>query len=258
MNACSHNREEARVKTILVDDSPFMLKILAQLLQEAGNFDLIGTASNGCQALRYVSSLSPELVLMDVNMPHLNGIEATRYIKQREHPPKIIITTSDDSAAAKAMAQEAGADGFVKKDGNLRQQMIDVLQELFGPDRVKQTQTRCTSHEKPLVKDVGIKPADLPLVISPVQAASQATESNTTNLSGKRTVPGCAGVGTNRAHRQALGTKRDPSIPPTPRATVRFLTDLGTGKPGHCSIYHKRKSKAMDGKLNANFAQTKL
>jgi len=136
MNTCHKRKAEplnTRVRTLVVDDSPFMLKILAQILQEAGKFDLIGTASNGCQALRYVSTLSPDLVLMDVHMPRLNGIEATRYIKKREHPPIVIITTSDDGAAAKAMTEEAGADGFVTKDGNLRRQMIDALQKLFGP-----------------------------------------------------------------------------------------------------------------------------
>ena len=136
MNTRARKREElsnTRVRTLVVDDSPFVLKILAELLEEAGKFELIGTASNGCQALRYVATLSPDLVLMDVHMPHLNGIEATRYIKQREHPPTVIITTLDDNAAAKAMAEEAGADGFISKDANFRQHMIDVLRKLFGP-----------------------------------------------------------------------------------------------------------------------------
>jgi DNA-binding NarL/FixJ family response regulator len=116
----------------VVDDSPFILKILAQILEEAGNFDLVGTATDGCQALHYVSKLSPELVLMDVHMPRLNGIQTTRYIKQRGHPPAIIIVTSDDSAVTKATAEEAGADAFVSKDGNLRQHMMGALQDLFG------------------------------------------------------------------------------------------------------------------------------
>jgi CheY-like chemotaxis protein len=136
-----------RVRTLVVDDSPFMLKILAQILEEAGNFDLVGTATNGCQALRYVSMLSPELVLMDVHMPRLNGIQATRYIKQREHPPAIIIVTSDDSAITKATAEEAGADAFVSKDGNLRQQLMDVLQDLFGPNGARRAKKSNTVNE---------------------------------------------------------------------------------------------------------------
>ena len=138
---------DTRVRTLVVDDSPFMLKILAQILKEAGKFDLIGTASNGCQALRYVSMLSPELVLMDVHMPRLNGIQATRYIKQREHSPIVILVTSDDSPVTKATAAEAGADGFVIKQGNLRHRLIGALQDLFKRNGARRAKTRNTANE---------------------------------------------------------------------------------------------------------------
>lgn len=141
MNTHPRNRAKAlsqtRVTTLVADDSPFMLKTLSQILKRVGNFDLVGTATDGSQALRYVSMLSPELVLMDVHMPRFNGIQATRCIKEREHPPVVIIITSDDSSAAKEMAEEAGADGFVIKDGNLRPRLIDALQDVFGPGCVR-------------------------------------------------------------------------------------------------------------------------
>jgi CheY-like chemotaxis protein len=121
-----------RIRTLVVDDSPFMLKILAQTLEEAGDFDLVGTASNGHQALSYASTLSPELVLMDIHMPHVNGIQATRCIKHGQHPPVIIITTSDDRSTAKAMASQAGADAFLCKNGNIRRDLIGALRKLFG------------------------------------------------------------------------------------------------------------------------------
>jgi len=110
-----------------------MLKTLSQILERAGNFDLVGTATDGCQALRDVSMLTPELVLMDVHMERFNGIQATRYIKQGEHPPVVIIITSDDSSVARATAELAGADAFVSKEGNLRHQLMGALQNLFGP-----------------------------------------------------------------------------------------------------------------------------
>ena len=117
----------------MVDDSPMMLKTLAQILEQAGNFDLVGTATNGCQALRHVSELSPELVVMDVNMPQLNGLQATDYIKHRECPPTVIIVTSDDSAATRSMAEKAGADGVVVKQGDLGLRLMGTLHKLFGP-----------------------------------------------------------------------------------------------------------------------------
>lgn len=121
-----------RVTTLVVDDSPFVLKTLSQILERTDNFDLVGTAMDASQALRYVSILSPRLVLMDVHMPHLNGIQATRYIKKSEHPPVVIMITSDDSLTAREMANQAGADAFISKDGNLRCELMSALQNLFG------------------------------------------------------------------------------------------------------------------------------
>jgi len=137
MDTCAVNLAETspktRVRTLVVDDSPFMLEILAEIVEEAGDFDLVGTATDGCQALRQVADLSPELVLMDVQMPHLTGIEATRYMKQRQHPPVVLIVTSDDNPETKAMAETAGADGFFIKPDKLRNRLLATLQNLFRP-----------------------------------------------------------------------------------------------------------------------------
>ena len=122
-----------RVRTVVVDDSPLMLKILAQILEEAGGFDLVGSATNAYQALRHVSALSPELVLMDIRMPGLSGIEATRCMKQSEHAPVVILISSDSTAGTKSLAEQAGADGFVSKEANFRHLLISALKKLFGP-----------------------------------------------------------------------------------------------------------------------------
>ena len=121
------------IRTLIVDDSPAILKLVALILKRVGNFDLVGSATNGSQALKYVCALSPELVLMDVHMPGLSGIEATRYLKQREQPPVVILITSDDDPLTRSKAEEAGAHGFVIKDGNLRNSLMAVLRDIFGP-----------------------------------------------------------------------------------------------------------------------------
>ncbi len=132
---------DSGVRTLVVDDSPFMLKALSQILGEAGAFDVVGTATDGCQALRSVAMLAPELVLMDVQMPRLNGIQATRCIKQREHAPVVVLVTADESPVTKTTAAEAGADGFVIKRRNLRHHLIDLLQDLFGANGARRTKT---------------------------------------------------------------------------------------------------------------------
>jgi len=121
-----------RIRTLVVNDSPLMLKTLAKILKQTANFDLVGTATNGCQTLRQVSALSPDLVLMDVHLPCLNGIQATQCIKQGEHPPVVVIISSDNRPVTKAMADKAGSDGFLSKEWDLQHRLLRLLEDLFG------------------------------------------------------------------------------------------------------------------------------
>jgi len=123
------------IRTLAVDDSPYMLKTYALILAAESNFTLVGTATDGRQALTAVLTLQPELVLMDIRMPHMNGIEATRYLKRFRHPPAVIIVTSDDSPASLQLAKTAGADGIVSKNGDLRKDLRAVLQRLLNAQR---------------------------------------------------------------------------------------------------------------------------
>ena len=123
----------------MVDDSTYMLKTYALILAAESNFTLVGTATDGRQALTSVLTLQPELVLMDIHMPHMNGIEATRYLKRFRHPPAIIIVTSDDSPASLQLARTAGADGIVSKNGDLRRDLHAALQRWLKAQRGEDT-----------------------------------------------------------------------------------------------------------------------
>src|SRR6267143_172395 len=120
------------VRTLIADDSPFMLKALSKILSLEGIFTLVATATDGSQAVRHALTIKPELILMDVHMPHLNGVEATRYIKQFKNPPLVIIVTSDDSPGSRVLAKRAGADGFVTKTGQLQAQLKVIFRQLFS------------------------------------------------------------------------------------------------------------------------------
>jgi len=122
-----------------VDDSPYMLKTYERILALESGFTLVGTATDGRQALTSVLTLQPELVLMDIHMPHMNGIETTRAMKQSPRPPLIIIVSSDDSPAAQRLAKTAGADHFVSKNGDLLQELRAVLQGLLDSQRKRDT-----------------------------------------------------------------------------------------------------------------------
>jgi DNA-binding NarL/FixJ family response regulator len=84
---------------------------------------------------------------MDLHLPRLNGIQATRYIKQREQPPAVIIITSDDSSLAKSMAETAGADGFIVKTDNLGLRLTRTLKSFFGPNGARRTAANSTPRQ---------------------------------------------------------------------------------------------------------------
>ena len=151
MNPAHNEKEVARngtrqsrtktIRTLLVNDSPFMLKTLAQILAQEGNFTVVGAATHGSQALQYTLALSPELILMDFDLPHLNGAEATRYIKQFVNPPIVFMVTSDDSSSSRTMSKAAGADAFIVKSGDLDAQLKSNLREWFGSTANRQRQS---------------------------------------------------------------------------------------------------------------------
>ncbi len=124
-------RETREVRALIADDSPLMLRILAQILEAEGCFTLVGSVTDGIQAVRQTLNLKPELVLMDYSMPRMNGIDATRCIKQVQNPPFVIIITSNDTPACKTLAEAAGADGFVFKGPNLHHHLRMALRGLF-------------------------------------------------------------------------------------------------------------------------------
>lgn len=77
--------------------------------------EVVGLAANGVEAVELAEELRPDLVLMDVNMPVIDGVTATRRIREAQLPSAVILLTGDDGAAV-GLASEAGAQAFVRKD----------------------------------------------------------------------------------------------------------------------------------------------
>jgi CheY-like chemotaxis protein len=90
---------------------------------------VIGTAQSGIEAIEMVNQLKPDLVLMDIAMPNMDGLEATRRIKLTENPPRIIIVTFHDTPEVQDAATAAGADGFIEKT-RFRKEAIPFIRKL--------------------------------------------------------------------------------------------------------------------------------
>jgi DNA-binding NarL/FixJ family response regulator len=104
------------VRAIVVDDSPDMIRTVTELLELGGNLEVIATATDGVDAISAVRVYDPDLVIMDVNMPRLNGLAAALLIREISSETKILLMSSDDGPDVGFAALDCGADGFISKD----------------------------------------------------------------------------------------------------------------------------------------------
>ncbi|RBP65649.1 LuxR family two component transcriptional regulator [Brevibacterium sanguinis] len=103
------------VRVALVDDEPLVRAGLAAIIDSDPGLDVVGEAGDGAEALDLVRRTRPDVVVMDVRMPRLDGLEATRHLVDLQEPPRILILTTFDSDDYVFEALRAGADGFVLK-----------------------------------------------------------------------------------------------------------------------------------------------
>ena len=107
---------EAQVRVLIVDDQALLRGSLRVLIETEPDLIVVGEAGNGAEAVDLVRAEGPDVVLMDVRMPGMDGIEATRRITAHEHAPKILILTTFDLDEYVYSALRAGASGFLLKD----------------------------------------------------------------------------------------------------------------------------------------------
>jgi two-component system chemotaxis response regulator CheB len=122
----------SRLATVLVvDDSAFMRKLVVELLNGSGEFQVVGTARNGADALRKVRALEPDLVTLDVEMPELDGLAALRAIMREMPRPVVMLSgaTSAKGADPVIQALELGAVDFVRKPSGPVSPDLPVVRE---------------------------------------------------------------------------------------------------------------------------------
>lgn len=100
---------------LIVDDHEGFLDSAERFLSTVAGVQVVGRAVNGREAVVKAEELRPDLVLMDLAMPEMGGLQATRLIKAQTSPPKIIVVSHYDDAHHREHAAKAGADGFVSK-----------------------------------------------------------------------------------------------------------------------------------------------
>ena len=115
MSSAGASEGGAAVRVLLADDHRMLREGLRHSLEEAG-LDVVGEASDGEEAVQLAASLSPEVVLMDVTMPVLGGIEATRRVRELLPDVRVVMLTMHADQAVLVQAIRAGASGYLVKD----------------------------------------------------------------------------------------------------------------------------------------------
>ena len=99
--------DSEKLRALIVDDEAPARERLRRLLEELGDVTIVGEATNGAEALECCATLDPDLVLLDVRMPGMDGIEAARHLGALDEPPAVIFTTAHDEYALAAFETEA-------------------------------------------------------------------------------------------------------------------------------------------------------
>ena len=114
------------LRILVAEDHPLFRKGMISLLSSVPEFDVVGEAKTGEEAVTYALDLQPDVVLMDLQMPNVNGIEATRRILQESPNIRVLVVTLFEDDDSVFMALRAGARGYVLKDAD-EEEMVRAI-----------------------------------------------------------------------------------------------------------------------------------
>lgn len=121
------------IRIFLVDDNLEFLEAATNFLKTDPQLEVVGQATSGHEALEQVGWLQPDLVLMDLTMPDMSGLEATRQLKSQPNAPRVAILTLHDNPEYRTRAEMVHADGFVPKS-EVGTQLLPLIHALCPLD----------------------------------------------------------------------------------------------------------------------------
>jgi two-component system, NarL family, response regulator NreC len=122
-------------RVLIVDDHTFIRRGIQSILDSSPGWDYCGEAENGIAAIRMAAELKPDIIVMDVSMPGLNGLEATRVIHEAQPEIKIVLVTLHDSVEILRSGFQAGAQGYLLKS-EAEQELLRALRSITDGNNV--------------------------------------------------------------------------------------------------------------------------
>lgn len=135
------------IQTLLViDDHPLFRKAVLQLVRMGGDFEVVGEASTGEQGLELAQSLKPDMILLDLNMKGMNGIEVLKVIKSWDLDSRVVMLTVSDEASDLVAALRAGADGYLLKEMEPEDLLAKLKEAASGQVTLTERLTHLLAH----------------------------------------------------------------------------------------------------------------
>ena len=127
--------ENKKIRVLVVDDQTELAEEIAEILQTDGELEAVGTATDGFDALKKMPELAPDVVLLDIRMPNMNGVVATQRIKTEYPDVRVVILTTFDDSDYILNAINNGASGYLLKDigGSA---LIDAVKNAYAGDTI--------------------------------------------------------------------------------------------------------------------------
>jgi DNA-binding NarL/FixJ family response regulator len=119
------------IRVLIADDHRLFAEALEAILAGESRIAVVGRARNGAEALELALELEPDIVLMDISMPVMDGVEATRRIREARPDACVVMLTGSNAAADVDRSREAGASGYVTKD-RIASQLVEAIVEAAG------------------------------------------------------------------------------------------------------------------------------
>ena len=122
------------IKILLVDDHRLVQEGIASILGKIEGISICGKCESGEEAVDKVRSLNPDVVLMDIMMKGMNGIEATRWIKEQNNAVKVILVSTEVKKELVSMGIKSGIDGYIPKDAS-KETLLEAIQKVSSGER---------------------------------------------------------------------------------------------------------------------------
>jgi two-component system nitrate/nitrite response regulator NarL len=133
-------------RLLIIDDHPLFRRGVMQLVEMAGQFEVVGEASSGQEGIEMAKRLAPDMVLLDLNMKDMSGLDVLKVLKSWDNDPRVVMLTVSDQAEDLIAALRAGADGYLLKEMDPEELVGKLKEAAAGQVTLSERLTRLLAH----------------------------------------------------------------------------------------------------------------